>query len=167
MGQLGVLWGSSAPRERDTSPPGSWGREGRLVCPAPSQGDDPPLCLPWTPARREQFNPLHLCPPAGRSCWDPLVRRCWQRLGERLAQIGAHLPGSQDGSLPSLTDTGTTMGKRCPARIQRATPTRFPGARTKLAADDGSLATRHGNAPAMEPFPCPPRAASIARLRPC
>lgn len=115
--QCGAAWGALGqlcPEGEGHCPTRELGREARLLCPAPSQGDDLPLCLPLTPARMEQFNPLHLCSPAGRSWWDPLVQRCWQRLGERLAQVGAHLPGSQGGSLPSLTDAGTTMGRDAP-----------------------------------------------------
>lgn len=56
-------------------------------------------------------------------------------------------------------------------RIQRAIPALFPEAHTKLVASksaEGSLATGHGNALAMEPFPCLLWAAcGISRLHPC
>ena len=111
------VWGSSGClgqlcSEREGHRPAEGLRwEARLVCPAPPRGNELPLSLPLIPAGREQFNPLHFCPPAGRSWWDPLGQRCWQRQGVRLAQMDAHLPGFQGGSLPSLTDPGRTMGR--------------------------------------------------------
>lgn len=96
VGHLGVPGGSSAPRERAISPQGSWGRRpGRCALLHPRE--QAPPSLPLISAGRGQFNSLHLF-----SCRQIIC--CWQRVGE-------HLPGSQSGSLPSLTDTGITMGR--------------------------------------------------------
>lgn len=107
VGHLGVPGGSSAPRERAISPQGSWGRRpGRCALLHPRE--QAPPSLPLVPAGRGQFNSLHLF-----SCRQILC--CWQRVGE-------HLPGSQSGSLPSLTDIGITMGRDAHDPASHASP---------------------------------------------
>lgn len=88
------------------------------MCPAPSRGDELPICLPLTPAQWEQFNSLQLCPPVteGGIPWSSAAGRGWvSSLGGTDQCSSTWIPGW----IPPQRDRHWhNHGQRCPACIQ-------------------------------------------------